>query len=84
MRLFPGVTVALSNLAEFDPVEIKVTLGSRGSKKDPLCIPQVLWAIALLQETIYRAHNLPRIPLHPRTILGQKSAVDVNRTVCRF
>jgi hypothetical protein len=48
MRLFPGVTVAISNFAEFDPVEIKVTLGSRGSKKDPLCIPQVLWAIALL------------------------------------
>ena len=82
MGLFPRVTVALSNFAEFDPVERNITLRSWRSEKDPFCLAQELWAVILLQESIDSAHNFPGIPLHARAILGQKSAVDVNRAVC--
>jgi hypothetical protein len=84
MGLFPGVTVALSDLAEFDPVEIDITLRPWRSKKNPLCIPQELWAIVLLQEAINGADNFPGISLHAGAILGQKSAVNVNRAVSGF
>ncbi len=81
VQLLPWVPSTLSNLLELDVFEVQIANRPWRCDEKPAGLTKWGWAILLLKRKIDSGYHLPAIALHPRPILRQESAVDINRFV---